>query len=149
MTVSQVYTAEENDRDATFYNEKGLAYFNEGFYKFTPKARLEEAAEVYELTETEFKKALALNPSFIEAYLNLARLYYVQKDYYQTATAYQEALDLEPENINTAVTLANTFYKMGEHDRARILLIATRDRVTNNGMRDLLSALINNIETDH
>ena len=140
--------ANDTEGDETYFNKKGLSYFDHGFYKLTPKGRTDEAAEAFRLAEAEFKKALALNPSFIEAHLNLARLYFVQKEYDQAAGAYQEALALDPENIETAANLANCFFLMGEREQAREVLTAAKDRVTDPDLRGRLDALIAKTRAD-
>lgn len=153
--VASIFTvyekrAEANDTkgDETYFNKKGLSYFNHGFYKLTPKGRQDEASPYYESAIIEFKKAIEINESFLQAHLNLARVYFVQKEYDQAAAAYQEALDLDPGNIETAANLANCFFLMGEREQAREVLTAARDRVTDPDLRDRLDAFIAKIRVD-
>ena len=53
--------AQEVHKDAGYYNEKGMGYFNKGFYDVLPKGKKEEASQNFERAVIAFKKAIAIN----------------------------------------------------------------------------------------
>jgi tetratricopeptide (TPR) repeat protein len=111
--------SEERDKDENYYNEKGLSYFNEGFYKHTPKHKQLEALKQYKEAIKAFKKAIAMNDNYVEAHLNLARVYYVQKRFPEAAAQYEIAIKLDQcNNIDTYVNLALVYMDLKEYDKA-------------------------------
>jgi len=112
------------------YNEKGLKYFKTGYYEMAPKHRKNDAAEQYLLAEEEFKKAIAINEEYLEAHVNLARLYYIQKKYEKASAEYGKVVELDPWNIDHYVNLAVTLTELGKFDEAMQILEEAKTRTT-------------------
>ena len=112
------------------YNENGLKHFKKGYYELAPKQQKSEAARQYGLAEEEFKKAIAIDEGYLEAHVNLARLYYIQKKYEKAEAEYRKVLALDPWNIDHYVNLAVTLTELGKFDEAMQILEEAKTRTT-------------------
>jgi tetratricopeptide (TPR) repeat protein len=92
--------------------QKGMEYYNKGFYKFAPQRQQEEARRNYELAVSEFQKAISLNPNSEVAHRNLARVFYVQKNFEEAAKEYEKVTQMNPYDMDAHVLLALTLTKM-------------------------------------
>ena len=110
--------AQEVHKDAGYYNEKGMGYFNKGFYDGLPKGKKEEASQNFERAVTAFKEAIAINKNSVHAHRNLARVYYVQKRYLEAAEQYRKVTDLSPSDIDTYVITALAYTKVQRYAEA-------------------------------
>ena len=110
--------SQEIDRDEAYYNQKGLSHFNEGFYRLIPKGKKEEALQKYEQAIVEFKKAIKINEGHVEAHLNLARVYYVQKNFSEAAEEYKHATELNPYDIDVYIKLASSYARIDRFPEA-------------------------------
>jgi tetratricopeptide (TPR) repeat protein len=104
--------------DATSHNQKGLEYFNQAFYEHTPKLQVQESGQQYSAAEDEFKKAIAADPSFVDAHRNLARLRYVQKNFPGAAEEYKKVTELAPSDLDAYINLALAYIESGKYDAA-------------------------------
>ena len=125
--------------------QKGLSYFHEGFYKLMPKGKKKEALQNYAKAILEFKKAIAINESHVEAHLNLARVYYVQKKFSQAAEEYKRVTELTPSDIDVYVKLALTYARINKYSEAIEQLekakTFTNEAVVINQLNDLIKKL--------
>jgi len=110
--------AQEVHKDAGYYNEKGMVYFNKGFYEGLPKGKKEEASQNFERAVIAFKEAIAINKNSVYAHRNLARVYYVQKRYLEAAEQYRKVTDLSPSDIDTYVITALAYTKVQRYAEA-------------------------------
>ena len=134
--------ANDTKSDETYFNKKGLSYFNHGFYKLTPKGRLDEASQYYELAIIEFKKAIEINESFLQAYLNLARVYFVQKRFPEAAQVYIKALELNPTDIDIHLKLVLTYSMAEKYAEAIDQLKTARSLTTDEEVIEKLNGFI-------
>ena len=88
-----------DERDETYYQEKGLKHFKKGFNKLTPQGKDAEAKQQYQLAVKAFKKALKIQEDK-ETRRNLAKVYYVQESYALAAEEYEKANELDPYDID-------------------------------------------------
>ncbi len=98
-----------DDRNAIAHNHLGLAYFAYG--------KREDA-------KRELERAIALDPTYSDAYINLANLVVENNEFTLGRELYNKALsNLEYKNRHRALTnLAQLELKQGHHDRARMFL---------------------------
>jgi len=137
--------SQETDRDEAYYNQKGLSHFNEGFYRLMPKGKREEALQRYGQAIAEFKKAIRINEGHVEAHLNLARVYYVQKNFSEAAEKYKQATELTPYDIDIYVKLASAYARINRFSEAIEQLekakTFTGEAVVINQLNDLIRKL--------
>jgi len=83
------------------------------------KGRRQETSQAYlDEVEASLKKALALNPSFPEAHLQLANLYSQRRKYAEAVPEYQEALRLSPHIPDAHFRLGQAYVHLGKKDLA-------------------------------
>lgn len=132
-------------QDEVYYNERGLSYFNEGFYKLMPKGKKEEASQRYEQAVTTFKEAIAINETYVDAHCNLARTYYVQKSFSEAAEEYKRVSELTPFDIDVYVKVASAYAKLHKYSEAIEQLerakMYTSENVVLNRLNDLIKRL--------
>ena len=138
----------ETDKDEVYYNQLGLNYFKEGFYNLMPKGRKEEAMERYEQAMREFKKAIALNENHVEAHLNLARVYSVQKRFAEAAEVYRKVTQLTPQDINIYVKLAIVYGRMNKYCEAKEQLEKAKTFTTHKVVVNHLDSFIQKLEEE-
>ena len=106
--VLQAQTAEE-------LTSRGLSHFNKAYYEATPSQNKPQMEIEYELAENAFRSAIQKRPDRVEAYLYLARTYYVQKKYSQAAETYRAALKVDPNQKAVYLKLASAQEKSGDY----------------------------------
>ena len=84
--------------------KKGFAFHNEGNYA--------EAA-------TEYKKAIEKDSTLIEAYVNLASIYFVQQKYDQAKIELENALKYNPYHVKAHYNLGLVLLNQGKKEEAR------------------------------
>jgi len=83
------------------------------------KGRRPETSQAYlDQVESSLKKALALNPSFPEAHLQLANLYSQRHKFAEAVPQYQEALRLSPTIADAHFRLGQAYVHLGKKDLA-------------------------------
>lgn len=65
-----------------------------------------------------YKKALAEDPQFVGAMVNIATLYYENKQYEKTISAVEKVLESEPNNFAALMNLGNSYYALGQYQEA-------------------------------
>ena len=131
-----------------YYLQKGVEYYNKGFYEFTPKGQQEEARQNYDLAVSEFKKAISINPGSEEAHRNLARVFYVQKNFAEAAKEYKKVTQLNPYDIDAHVVLALALTKMNKFDEAIAQLQNAKTRTTDEKILEKLNGYIQKLEAN-
>lgn len=66
-----------------------------------------------------FKRAIDLDPNFIDAYYNLGAIYKKQKNYSESAKAFQKAVDLNPKDYEATFELANSYLNLKDNQNAK------------------------------
>jgi tetratricopeptide (TPR) repeat protein len=83
------------------------------------KGRRSETSPAYlDQVESLLKRAIALDPSFAEAHLQLANLYSQRKKYAEAVPEYQEALRLSPNVPDAHFRLGQAYFHVGNKDLA-------------------------------
>jgi len=83
------------------------------------KGRRTETSQAYlDQVESSLKKALALNPSFPEAHLQLANLYSQRRQFAEAVPEYQEALRLSANIADAHFRLGQAYVHLGKKDLA-------------------------------
>ncbi|MCP4277281.1 MAG: PEP-CTERM system TPR-repeat protein PrsT [Gammaproteobacteria bacterium] len=98
LETSQVLEEREND-NPVWYNISGMAYLLSN--------KLDKAEE-------KFKQALKIDPDFITADINLARLEIARKQLDKAKMHYSSALDKDPDNPSAQIGLAGLAEKEGD-----------------------------------
>lgn len=68
---------------------------------------------------TYFKKAIELDPNFVDAYYNLGAIYKKEKDYSQAISAFQKAVDLNANDMEAIYELASCYFEEGDFAKAK------------------------------
>jgi tetratricopeptide (TPR) repeat protein len=74
----------------------------------------------YKDAESHFKRAVAIKPDFIWAWVNLANLYTLGRDYNSAIPTYRRVLELDPNQAVPHNNMGCAFYNMGNVDSARV-----------------------------
>jgi len=84
------------------------------------KGKRPETSQAYlDQVESLLKKALALNPSFPEAHLQLANLYSQRRKFAEAVPEYQQALRLSPNIPDAHFRLGQAYVHLGKKDLAQ------------------------------
>ena len=94
---------QKNMKEAVECNNKAIAAYDKYYYK---------DAEIL------FKKAIALNPKYAEAYANLGALYAKFKKYDEAIKLYKEAIILKPTYAGAYTNMGNALNKTSRHEEA-------------------------------
>ena len=100
------------------HTERGVAYFNEGFYDLAPHGKSADAAARYALAVREFQAAIAAQPNAVEAHRRLARVYHVQRDDQGAAAAYRRVTELTPYDVDAYVNRALALIRLNRLEQA-------------------------------
>lgn len=99
--------------DAALENQRGMNFYNHGFYELIPHGRKSEARQEFAQAEKAFKKAIAIDNNSIDAHRNLARLYFTQENYRDAAAEYAQVLHMEQDNLDNYALLALALAEAG------------------------------------
>ncbi len=92
-------------------NSGALGWFERGCELDAEPARLDEAIEAY-------RRAIALDPDFADAYCNLGTVYFNRGDREETRRWYEAALERDPGHLEAHFNLANLFEEAGRRESA-------------------------------
>src|SRR4029077_17923007 len=73
----------------------------------------------YDAAESEFERAIELNPSLTQAHLQLSRVYQVKGQTQAAITQYETALSAQPRSANLLTMIASLYEATGNLDGAR------------------------------
>jgi len=90
---------------ANMHTDIGAIYQDIGFYK--------EAVD-------EYKKAIALRPTFVDIKNKLGIVYRDMRDYSKSVRELEEAIKINPEYTPARINLGITYYTMGYIDKAKV-----------------------------
>lgn len=122
-TVSiKITIVRRKNRAATDHVDKGLAYYNKG-----SKDNYQKAAE-------EFKQALAIDPTYSEAALDLARTYNALFDEANADKYFRRALDIDPDYTEARASYGGMLLDRGDLDEAVRQLNAAVQKEKGNAM---------------
>ncbi len=126
---------------------KGMEYFDTGFYELAPKRQAKEADHYYELAAGEFKKALSLDSTNVEASRRLGRVYYVQKRYSDAAELYKKVTILDPDNPDAYLDLADTYARLKNYREAIVQLEVAKTRTDDPVAIEKLNGFIDKLKS--
>jgi len=132
--------------DEAMQNELGMKYFKHGYYDLLPRGQKSEADQNLNQAEKAFQKSIEINKNYIDAHLNLARLYHLQGKFNQAALEYDNAITLEPENIDTYVQMAVVQTELGDFDEAIQYLRRAKSQTTDQEVIQKLNNYITKAE---
>ncbi len=66
----------------------------------------------------EYEAAIALDPGFVEAYVDLGNLMLRESDFQRALELLQEALDIDPDHVKAHLSMGDVYLQMGEYDPA-------------------------------
>ena len=114
-------TALSVDRPATpgATGPSGLASRNpsQAQIRFNAGLTAQQAGDTTQ-AEQQLLQAIALDPSFKEAYNNLGNLYYQREAYNQAKIMYQHALEIDPNYVKARNNLGNTYMQLAMYTEA-------------------------------
>ena len=102
----------EDRRDYTFYYKLGTDYASKGDYANAAKS---------------LEKAIAQNPTYVDALVNLANCYGMMKSYQKNIEVLNKVVALYPNNIQALGNLAVTYELLGDKDRSEEYRDKVRD----------------------
>ena len=117
-------------KEEAVQNDLGMKYFKHGYYDLIPRGQKSEADQYLNQAEAAFKKSIEINRYYIDAHLNLARLYHLQGKFSKAAQEYDSAISLDPENIDAYTQMAVVQTELGEFDKAIQYLQKAKSRTT-------------------
>lgn len=103
---SSAYTAEPSSDAKLIYNE-GVELYKLGEYERSMEA---------------FKKAVALDPDYIDAYYNLGTILEYLKQYNAALTVFKQIIVRKPDDYESVYKAALLSMKLGENDKAKSYL---------------------------
>lgn len=68
---------------------------------------------------TYFKRAVDLDPNFVDAYYNLGEIYKTQKNYYDSTKAFEKALEINPNDYEVMYELALCYLEDKNYPKAK------------------------------
>jgi tetratricopeptide (TPR) repeat protein len=140
--------AQEVNKGERSYIERGMGYFNKGYYDEIPKGKALEASQSLDRAIEEFKQAILVNKDSVQAHRNLARAYYVQKRYLEAALQYRKVTDLNPSDINTYVLTALAYTRVQKFAEAIEQLKTARTFTSDETVIQKLDDYIHKIEEE-
>jgi tetratricopeptide (TPR) repeat protein len=99
-----------NSIPAFAYNSQSVQFYNEGV-DLSKNGNFQEAISM-------FKKALVIDPMFIDAYYNLASIYEYLGDEKEALTYFEIVLAKTPNDAQTAYKVASAYYKKKDYQKA-------------------------------
>jgi tetratricopeptide (TPR) repeat protein len=130
LIAREYVVCQEIIQDEVYYNEQGLNYFNQGYYKLLPQGRTQEADQMLEQAIVSFRQAIAIKENYADAHRNLARVYYVQKRFTEAAWEYERLIELTPGDVDAYVKLASAYTKLNKYSEA-IDVLEEAKKITN------------------
>lgn len=73
---------------------------------------------LWDLAQAEYKKAIALDKDYLQAYNNLGKLYQQKGNLSDAMVQFRKVLDAMPEHFEANVNLGNIYYQNGQWDLA-------------------------------
>ncbi|MEZ0485977.1 tetratricopeptide repeat protein [Fibrella aquatica] len=138
--LQELEKVKESQRDADYYTDLGVAYYNQGAYEKAIRSYQKAIAlkpdkddtwnnlgiaygkqNVHEQAVEAFQQALALNPEDGIAWYNLGLSYEDQGAHEEAVKAYQRAIDFNPdadEEVRWWNTLGVTYYNQSKYEQA-------------------------------
>jgi Flp pilus assembly protein TadD/2-polyprenyl-3-methyl-5-hydroxy-6-metoxy-1,4-benzoquinol methylase len=111
-------TLEKNAEAIAFYRKASeLASDNKDYLSHLSYALLLNGE--YELARREAEKVIALDRNYIEAHINLARIFSITGQLQLAADSYDNALLIEPKSLTTILEYAQTLQNYNETDAAQ------------------------------
>ena len=110
------------NRAATDLVDKGLAFYNKG------------SKENYQRAAEQFKQALAIDPTYSQAALDLARTYNLLFDEANSKKYFRLAITIDPDYTEARATYGETLLDRGDNDEAVRQLNAAVQKEKNNDM---------------
>jgi tetratricopeptide (TPR) repeat protein len=98
-----VFSYQNNEIQATVYNNRGVAYYNQG---------------KFDLAIADYNKAIELNPKGAEAYNNRGNAYSKQGNLQQAIADYNKAIELNPKGAEVYNNRGIVYYNQGKFDLA-------------------------------
>ena len=92
------------------FDPQAIKNYNEGV-DFSKKSDFQDAI-------VSFRKAIAFDPTFVDAYYNLGSIYEYLGDKTSAVGAFQELLRNNPNDEEAAYRISSIYYKSGEYNRA-------------------------------
>jgi tetratricopeptide (TPR) repeat protein len=142
---SLAVAADGSGEDALYHNQKGVEYFSKAFHEHTPKRQAQEAERNYALAAAEFKKALSIDPSSVDAHRNLARLYYIQTNFTGAVQEYQKVTQLDSKDLDAYVNLALAYIQLAQYNSAIEVLQEAKTHTTDQKAREKLDTYIDKV----
>jgi tetratricopeptide (TPR) repeat protein len=104
----------------------------------------------YEMAETEFNKALSLDPDNAEAYKDKALLYYNQGQLQEAFEACKRAIALDRTKKEAYVVLGSLYARKGRNeDAVKALKRVSQVSQNNDAVDELASRMISELQTDY
>ena len=89
-------------------------------------------ANAYSRAYAYFRRAVVVQPSFTQAWVNLGVLYRMEGHYQQSLSSYEYALRQQPENLTIYENMAVLYRTLGEDERAtELAAFADKKRQSN------------------
>ncbi len=127
-------------------NERGMGYFNKGYYDLAPKSKAREANQYYDLAIAEFQKAIKSNDQDVTAHRNLARVYHVKGEYALSAEQYRKVTQLNPDDLDAYVNAAIAYSHLNRYADAIEELEIAKTRTSDPATIGKLNGYIRKLE---
>lgn len=122
VALIQVQFESKNIPGAKNLMEEAIKAGIQDAYVFLLRGRIAASEEKYEEASGFFRNAIAQNPDFFDAYVDLGNVMFQEKNIPESVAAYEKAIALDPRDIPTLKTLASLYlYNMDDPRKAREL----------------------------
>lgn len=111
ITIHQVKSFENSEQESSNPKPASASVYNLGLKSYE-NGDLQSAI-------TYFKKAVDLDPSFVDAYYNLGAIYKAQKNYYDAIQIFQKAITINPKDYEVIFELASCYFEEKNYPKAR------------------------------
>ena len=128
LSTLQPTISHENDSNQELQGSEVLPDSSEAKKEFNPKPA---SASIYNLglksyeqgdiqsAVTYFKKAIDLDPGFVDAYYNLGAIYKSQKNYFDATDVLKKAAKINPKDYEVIFELASCYFEEKDYESAK------------------------------
>jgi tetratricopeptide (TPR) repeat protein len=114
-----LYTSMDMDMAAAEAYKDSLKYDNENPLVYTAIGECQERMEMWNAAELNYKKALAIDPDYVEALMGLGAIRENENEMKKAISFYEDAVKKDDFHLDNRHILVETYIKAGEQENAK------------------------------